>query len=126
MAEHAVDRDADDPRAELCPAVVAVEVLDDLQQSILREVAGFLDISHHPVTDGVDSPLIRLEQLCQRLRIAIAMCFDQLQLAERGHPRRAGRDRARSHQPIVRLWIIIGRVGRHDARYHGFALERVR
>ncbi len=57
-----VRRDLQEPVGESVRGVVAVEHREDFGERFLREVAGFLAVSHHLVADVVDGALVFDEQ----------------------------------------------------------------
>src|SRR5688572_9934072 len=59
--------DLEQPAGEFELGAITVDVVEDLDEGLLREIFGGLVIAHHPIDERIDRPLVPLDQLTIRV-----------------------------------------------------------
>jgi len=66
VIDREVVRDLEEPARELELGAVAIDVIEDLDEGLLREVLGGLAIAHHAEDQREDGPLVAPHELAER------------------------------------------------------------
>ena len=66
MIDRDVVGDLEQPARELELGAVPIDVVQDLDEGVLRQVLGELAIAHHAIDEREDRPLVPADQLAKR------------------------------------------------------------
>ena len=86
--ERAVDSDAMQPRAEVCPLFEAIDLTVGAEKCLLHHVIGIMFIRSHSIGHPEDGSTVTLDEEAERVRIAVHS--DQLRRCQREHARLQG------------------------------------
>ena len=103
MIDRDVVRDLEEPARELEFGPIAVDVVQDLDERVLRQVFGQFAIAHHAIDEREDRPLVAANQLAIRRLASLLRERDDVGVREVGEVENGNRLHSRG-QDACRCW----------------------